>query len=379
MVLLMDKKKIKVVVAMSGGVDSSVAAALLVEQGYDVTGMMLRLWSEPGRESFNRCCTPSSMAMAKKIAGQLDIPFYAIDAKEKFHQEVITYFIDEYQKGVTPNPCFICNRHIRFEYLLNRALGMGADYLATGHYAQVAHSPNKPSTLRKGIDTTKDQSYILSALNQNQLQHSLFPIGGYTKKNVREVAEKYNLPSAKEKDSQDLCFLAGTDYISFLSRNSLEINIPGKFIDINGNEIGTHNGLPHYTIGQRKRLGLTSENPLYVIEKDIKNNSILVGTKDMLGKSSVVVGNLNWIDSTFENKSFSATVKIRYKSPLAKATINHTNNNKVEINFDEKIPDVTPGQIATIYQDEYVIASGIIEDDYAIATSLKSINLLKEA
>ncbi len=275
----------KVAVAMSGGVDSSVAAALLADQGYQVFGMMLRLWSEPGSEAANRCCTPDAMALAKQIAGQLGIPFYAIDAKDVFRETVVEYFLDGYTNGVTPNPCLMCNRHIRWEFLLNRAVALGADYLATGHYARIKREEGQPVRLFRGLDPGKDQSYVLSVLNQAQLCRAVFPIGELQKTEVRELAEKYGLPSAGVKDSQDLCFLAGTDYPSFLTRHAPQSVNPGKIITRDGEILGEHNGLAFYTIGQRKGLGIAHPEPLYVLEKDAADNQLIVGTRDQLGKS----------------------------------------------------------------------------------------------
>ena len=261
-------KGAKIAVAMSGGVDSSVAAAMLADQGYQVFGMMLRLWSEPGSEADNRCCTPDAMALARRIAGQLNIPFYAIDAKDIFRDTVVEYFLDGYTHGVTPNPCLMCNRHIRWEFLLNRALALGADYMATGHYARVRREPGQPVRFSAGLDPGKDQSYVLSVLNQDQLRRAVFPIGELQKSEVRELAEKFGLPSASVKDSQDLCFLAGTDYPNFFTRYAPQSVDPGEIVTRDGEVLGNHNGLAFYTIGQRKGLGIAHPEPLYVLEKD---------------------------------------------------------------------------------------------------------------
>ncbi|HRQ32705.1 MAG TPA: tRNA 2-thiouridine(34) synthase MnmA, partial [Anaerolineales bacterium] len=243
----------KAVVAMSGGVDSSVAAALLKEQGYEVIGMMLRLWSEPGKEESNRCCTPDSMAQARRVAALLDIPFYVIDAKDVFRETVVEYFLEGYARGETPNPCLVCNRKIRWTFLLDHALALGADFMATGHYARVRNENGKVELLR-AVDRNKDQSYVLHVLDQEKLKHALFPVGEFTKPEIRQIAEKHGLPTASRKDSQDLCFLAGEDYRNFLQRNAAEMLKPGEIVTRDGEAIGSHNGLANYTIGQRKGL-----------------------------------------------------------------------------------------------------------------------------
>lgn len=347
---------------MSGGVDSSVAAALLVQQGYQVIGMMLRLWSEPGREGANRCCTPAAMSLARRVAAQLDIPFYAIDAKQKFKDTVVDYFLNGYAQGITPNPCLICNRHIRWELLLNHALSLGAEKLATGHYAQVIHTDGAPVRLLKGLDPQKDQSYVLSVLNQEQLQHTLLPIGGHTKSEIRKIAQDLNLPVANIKDSQDLCFLAGTDYPSFLERHAPQVKNPGPITLSDGTILGQHNGLAFYTIGQRKGLGIAAPEPLYVLEKDLVNNTLVVGTKDELGQSHLSAGAVNWLSGHPPSAPFKAEIKTRYTSSLFPGTVSPLDNNRFEIRLDTLIPDITPGQAAVVYVEQEVIANGIIED-----------------
>jgi tRNA-specific 2-thiouridylase len=226
--------KQKVVVAMSGGVDSSVAAALLKQQGYDVTGMMLRLWSEPGKEESNRCCTPDAMAQARRVAGILDIPFYVIDAKEVFRETVVQYFLDGYARGETPNPCLVCNRQIRWTFLLNHALALGAEFMATGHYVQRMKAENGKIKLLRAVDHSKDQSYVLHVLKQDQLAHALFPVGEFPKPEIRRIAADFGLPTASRADSQDLCFLAGEDYRGFLRRNASEILVSGEIVTTMG-------------------------------------------------------------------------------------------------------------------------------------------------
>jgi len=302
----------KVVVAMSGGVDSSVAAALLKEQGYEVIGMMLRLWSEPGKEDSNRCCTPDSMAQARRVAAILDIPFYVIDAKNVFRETVVEYFLEGYARGETPNPCLICNRKIRWTFLLEHALALGAEYMATGHYVRIKRRNDGSAELFRAIDSTKDQSYVLHVLGQDKLKHALFPVGDYPKPEIRSLAEKFGLPTASRKDSQDLCFLAGEDYRNFLQRNAAEILKAGEIVQQDGSVLGRHNGLANYTIGQRKGLGVASPVPLYVIGKNSESNSLIVGTMDELGTQELTADNVNWVNGEVPISSFQAEVKIRY-------------------------------------------------------------------
>ena len=281
---------------MSGGVDSSVAAALLLKQGYEVIGMMLRLWSEPGAEIYNRCCTPEAMSLARRVAAHLGIPFYAVDAQSSFRETVVAYFIDGYAQGNTPNPCLACNRTIRWEFLLNRALALGADFMATGHYTRLDRSDPNAIRLLRATDRNKDQSYILHVLGQKQLAHALFPLGELTKPEVRSLARQFDLPVADRPESQDLCFLGQGDYRSFLVRNAPEVQRTGQVFDLSGNILGEHDGLAFYTIGQRKGLGLSSAQPMYVIEKDMKHNSLVVGPQEALGKSDFDAVSVNWTD-----------------------------------------------------------------------------------
>jgi tRNA-specific 2-thiouridylase len=278
-------KDIRVVVAMSGGVDSSVAAALLKEQGYDVVGMMMRLWSEETMAggAHNRCCTPDQMADARRIANQLGIPFYVLDTKETFRNTVVQFFIDQHRDGVTPNPCLECNRQIRFDFLLNNALALEAQYLATGHYARVARDESGRFLLKKGLDEHKDQSYVLSVLGQSQLQHALFPVGEFTKPEVRQIAERFGLPTASKKDSQDLCFLGDGDYRRFLDQYAPEVMVAGPIKRTSGEVVGEHGGLANYTIGQRKGLGVHAPEPLNVVGMNPQANALIVGTADELG------------------------------------------------------------------------------------------------
>ncbi len=349
----------KVVVAMSGGVDSSVAAALLKEQGYDVLGMMLRLWSEPGKEDSNRCCTPDSMAQARRVAARLGIPFYVIDAKDAFRETVVQYFLDGYARGETPNPCLICNRQIRWTFLLEHALALGADYMATGHYVRIQKADGGYQLLR-AVDRSKDQSYVLHVLNQEKLARALFPIGDYPKTEIRAIAEKFGLPTASRKDSQDLCFLAGDDYRNFLQRNAAELLQPGEILTRDGRTVGMHTGLANYTIGQRKGLGIASPVPLYVLRKDSLANSLIVGTQDELGSRELVARDVNWLSREAPRESFRAEVKIRYTAKEAEAWVTPLEGNRARVEFDAPQRDITAGQAAVFFQGDLLVGGGII-------------------
>ena len=350
----------KVVVAMSGGVDSSVAAALLKEQGYDVIGMMLRLWSEPGKEDSNRCCTPDSMAQARRVAAKLDIPFYVVDAKDVFHNTVVQYFLDGYARGETPNPCLICNRQIRWTFLLDHALALGADFMATGHYVRIQRAEDGRMNLLRAVDRSKDQSYVLHVLNQDILAKALFPVGDYPKPEIRAMAEKHGLPTATRKDSQDLCFLAGEDYRNFLRRNAAEMLRPGEIITRDGRSIGEHNGLANYTIGQRKGLAIASSVPLYVLGKNAGSNTLIVGTQEELGSRELIARDVNWLSGEGPGKPFHAEVKIRYTAKEAEALVTPVNGNQVQVRFEASQRDITSGQAAVFYQGDVMIGGGII-------------------
>ena len=351
--------KQKVVVAMSGGVDSSVAAALLKQQGYDVTGMMLRLWSEPGKEESNRCCTPDAMAQARRVAGILDIPFYVVDAKDVFKETVVQYFLDGYARGETPNPCLMCNRQIRWTFLLNHALALGAEFMATGHYVRIKDEGGRMKLFR-AVDHFKDQSYVLHVLKQDQLAHALFPVGEFPKPEIRRLAADFGLPTASRADSQDLCFLAGDDYRNFLQRNASEMLKSGEIVTTDGRSIGQHNGLANYTIGQRKGLNIASPVPLYVITKQAVGNTLVVGTLDELGFTELTARDVNWTSGEAPREPFHAEVKIRYSAKEAGALVSPMEGDRVKVKFDAPVRDVTAGQAAVFYQGEELLGGGII-------------------
>lgn len=353
----------RVVVAMSGGVDSSVAAALLAEQGYEVVGMMMRLWSDNamGGAEHNRCCTPEQMSDARRIADHLRIPFYVLDTQEVFRATVVEYFLDQHRRGMTPNPCLECNRHIRFDWLLKNALALGADYLATGHYARIDRTNSGLYRLLKGLDEAKDQSYVLSVMGQNQLSKTLFPIGNYPKSEVRALAARYGLRVESKKDSQDLCFLGKNDYRDFLKLHAEDIFQPGPIVLRDGRVVGQHNGLANYTIGQRKGLGVYFPEPLYVIAMNPYRNALIVGHIDELGRKELTAKRVNWVAGSAPQGAFRAQVKIRYKATPSWAEVEALEGGRLRARFDEPLRDIAPGQGAVVYDGDVCLGGGIIE------------------
>lgn len=352
---------VKVVVAMSGGVDSSVAAALLVEQGFDVTGMMLKLWTGDCDLAENACCTPESIAQAREVASQLRIPFYVIDAKEAFKLNVVDPFISAYQNGLTPNPCFVCNQTIKWGQLLTNVLKMGAELLATGHYAQIVKNEAGVCRLVKGIDDTKDQSYVLAGLTQEQLRHTILPLGGLRKPEVRELARKNSLRVSEKEDSQDLCFVGAQGYRAFLKQFSPIESKPGVIRKVNGEVMGEHQGLDQFTIGQRKGLGSGLGLPYYVVALDPQKNEVIIGTQEELGQNVIITGPFNWISGIQEDQNKPVQVKIRYKANPATCRFSMLDDGYLKIVLDKPVRDATPGQIAVLYNEDEVLGSGTIQ------------------
>ncbi len=406
--------KTRVVVAMSGGVDSSVAAALLVRQGYDVIGIMLRLWAEDGNDSHgqpntNRCCAPEAVVDARAIARQLGIPFYDIHAEAVFKQRVVEPWINGYAEATTPNPCFNCNRSIRFGFLMQRALALGAEYLATGHYARVSgpqtadsgpqadgaqtadggpqeiagglrsavRGPENMSPPRyrllKGLDSKKDQSYVLHVLGQRDLARAMFPCGGYVKDEVRALAREFGLPTAERPESQDLCFLTQGDYRGFLKRNAPDIATPGPIVTSRGEVIGQHEGLPYYTVGQRKGLQIhatsSSAEPWYVLRLDAARNAVVAGPLRELGASSVRVGAMHYCADAAPASDVRASARIRYKAKEAAGWLRPLPKGGARFDFDEPQRDATPGQGLVVYSGDEVIGGGVIVREVPASTS----------
>jgi tRNA-specific 2-thiouridylase len=357
-----------VVVAMSGGVDSSVAAALLVEQGYNCIGVMMRLWAEmgAGAGSTNKCCSLESVHDARRVADDLGIPFYLINVEQPFKQNVVDFFIDGYSRGLTPNPCLECNRHIRFDYLLNYARRLGADYLATGHYARLRRGEDGKVHLLKGVDAGKDQSYVLSVLGQAELEDVLFPIGDFPKAEVRRIAAARGLPVASKHDSMDLCFIFDDDYRRFLRDWAAAAMQPGPIRDRQGRIYGEHAGLPGYTVGQRKGLGISgSAEPLFVLELDHARNTLVVGTAAELGRREMRVAGVNWTLDVPPPDGALLDCKIRYKADAVPCTVHHAGEDGLAdgllVRFDRPLRDITPGQGAVFYTGDHCLGGGLIQ------------------
>ena len=364
----------RVVVAMSGGVDSSVAAALLVQQGYEVIGIMMRLWSDnagSGAPTVNRCCTPDQMADARRVANHLNIPFFVLDTQEQFRSTIVQHFIDEHKAGRTPNPCIACNRRIRFSFLLEHARALGADFLATGHYARIRKRNNRYELL-KGVDPGKDQSYVLHVLNQEKLARVLFPIGVFQKKRVRELAEEFGLPVAGKHDSQDLCFISDGNHRAFLKRHDENGVVTGPIIDQDGRKLGEHDGLPFYTIGQRKGLGISADQPLYVLQKDRAKNAIVVGPPEALEQEGFLVRDLNWIAGEPVAAGKQVDIKIRYKATAVCGFVSQEAAGNAVVKLMRPVRGVTPGQGAVFYDGEICLGGGIIADQSAQLPALEA-------
>jgi len=346
-------------VGMSGGVDSSVAAALLKDQGYDVIGVMLRLWSDS--ETDNRCCAPDAQLEARRIAAHLDIPFYVIDAQEAFYQAVVQPFINGYAGGTTPNPCLNCNRQIRWHFLRSRATALGAEYIATGHYARIEVTKNGSYQLLKNPDPVKDQSYFLHVLTQNDLSRTVFPLAEFAKPEVRQLAREYGLAVAERPDSQDLCFVGQENYRDFLRKVDPNLLKPGPILDMNGSVLGEHLGLAGYTIGQRKGVGIAGPEPYYVINKDLEANALIIGFKNELGRTDFHTKDINWISGEAPSDPLNADIRIRYKSKAVPGVIRPVDDTLARIELNESLPDITPGQAAVFYQDLVCLGGGIIQ------------------
>ncbi|MDQ7029733.1 MAG: tRNA 2-thiouridine(34) synthase MnmA [Ardenticatenia bacterium] len=356
----------RVVVAMSGGVDSSVAALLLHEQGYEVIGVMLRLWAaddQDGADTFvaNRCCTPDAVHDARALCEAIGAPFYLKNVERPFKEAVVDPFVHEYLAGRTPNPCLHCNRVVRFTLLFNLARALGADYLATGHYARVRRDRDGRYHLLKGVDAQKDQSYVLYSLTQEKLAHVLFPVGELTKAHVRELARHYRLPLANKPESQEICFIVRGNYRDFLRQHAPPDALrPGPILHVDGHVLGQHQGLPFYTLGQRRGLGIPWREPLYVVAKDMARNALIVGPREALQTRVVDVEEVNWIAGGPPAASRELHVRTRYKMREVPALIEPLGPTRARVVLLTPQPAVTPGQGLVFYDGEECLGGGII-------------------
>ena len=358
-------RKQRVVVAMSGGVDSSATAALLQEQGYEVIGISMQVWdyakfTAPDGEKFDSCCSLDDIHDARRVAEQLGIPFYVVNFEEEFQRLVIDDFVGEYFRGRTPNPCVRCNQRIKFELLLQKAKELAADYLATGHYARVERDAAGRYRLLTGQDAGKDQSYFLYTLTQEQLSRTLFPLGGMTKPEVRRLAARYGLRVAEKGESQEICFVPDNDYVRFLEEARGAGELDGDIVDSRGNVLGRHRGTYRYTVGQRKGLGVAHPHPLYVLGVDTEKRQVVVGSREELASPGLVATDLNWIIPP-PGKPLEVTCKIRYRHRPVPCTVIPLPDNRVEVRFTAPEKSVTPGQAVVFYREDEVLGGGCIE------------------
>ena len=353
--------KPRVLVGMSGGVDSSATAALLQSQGYDVIGVTLKLWPQDCvSRAEDKCCGPQAVMDARSVCAQLGIPYYLIDESAEFQQRVIGYFAAEYKAGRTPNPCVMCNQHLKFGTLLDRARQLGCDWIATGHFARVERSATGRVLLKRGQDLRKDQSYFLFSLQQDQLASVLFPLGEKTKSDTREVARSCALRTADKEESMEICFVPDNDYGRFLQDAKLVAPHSGEIVDRAGKVLGKHSGIEFYTIGQRRGLGLSALPQLYVLELDVARNRVIVGTEEELQRTTFRVTQCNWIAFETPPESFECQAKIRYNHPGTEATVTPGLNGTAAVRLHKPGRAVTPGQACVFYQGDLVVGGGWI-------------------
>ena len=353
----------KVVVGMSGGVDSSVAAWLLKEQGYDVIGVTMQIWQDEDnvvQEENGGCCGLSAVDDARRVAASIGIPYYVMNFKQEFQKNVIDYFTEEYINGRTPNPCIACNRYVKWEALLQRSLSIGADYIATGHYARIDKLPNGRYAIRRSATLAKDQTYALYNLTQEQLAHTLMPVGNYSKDKIREMAEEIGLQVAHKPDSQDICFVSDGDYASFIEETTDAPIRQGNFVTPDGKILGKHKGIIHYTVGQRKGLGLALGYPAFVLEIRPETDEVVIGTYEESLTHTLRANELNFMSVEDLTEPMRVFAKIRYNHKGAWCTVEKTREDEITCTFDEPIRAVTPGQAVVLYDGEYVLGGGTI-------------------
>lgn len=349
---------------MSGGVDSSVAAYLLKEQGYDVIGVTMQIWQEEeaaAQEENGGCCGLSAVDDARRVAMQLGIPYYVMNFREEFREHVMDYFIREYVQGRTPNPCIACNRFVKWESLLRRSLAIGADYIATGHYARILQLPNGRFALQESVTSGKDQTYALYNLTQEQLSRTLMPVGAYTKEEIRAIAEKAGLQVAKKPDSQEICFIPDHDYAAFIEKNAGRVPPAGNFVTKDGTVLGQHKGITHYTIGQRRGLNLAMGRHVFVTQIRPETNEVVIGESEDVLTKELVCRQLNFMAVPDLREPRRVWAKIRYNHKGAFCTVSRTGEDEITCVFEEEVRAVTPGQAVVFYENGCVLGGGTIE------------------
>ncbi|PIH05860.1 tRNA 2-thiouridine(34) synthase MnmA [Clostridium combesii] len=354
--------KKKVLVGMSGGVDSSVAAYLLKEQGYEVIGVTMQIWQDDEEfiEKEGGCCSLSAVADARRVANKIGIPFYVMNFKDAFKRNVIDYFVDEYMEGRTPNPCIACNKFIKFSSFLDKAMAMGIDYVATGHYA-IIEKHNDRYIIKKSEDDKKDQTYALYNLTQFQLERTLMPCGQYKKSKIREIAKEIGLRVHNKKDSEEICFIPDNDHGRYIKNRFPNKVREGNFVDKQGSILGTHKGIVYYTIGQRKGLGIAFGKPMYVVDINPFRNEVVLGDLEDLLNTELIAKDINYIPFDTLKEPMEVEAKIRYSQTPSKAIITPIEDGRVRVNFHEKQRAITKGQSVVFYKDDLLIGGGIIE------------------
>lgn len=362
----MELNKNRVVIGMSGGVDSTVAAYLLKKQGYEVIGITMKTWDDPSdeyAEKIGGCCSLSAVEDARRVAAKLDIPFYVLNFKKPFKEQVIDYFVDEYEHGRTPNPCIACNKFIKFDRLLKKAHELGAYYVATGHYAKIEYDASIDRYLLKASkEKSKDQTYMLYNLTQWQLEHMMMPLGNYeTKEEIRKIAEELDLSIASKPDSQEICFIPDDDYARFVTENVTKPIVPGNFVDEEGKCLGQHKGIIYYTIGQRKGLGVTFGKPMYVTRINAETNEVVLGDNEKVFAQSLLAEKVNWIAFDELKEPLHVYAKIRHAKSAESAMVIPVDEEHCRVLFEEPQRAITPGQAVVFYQNDLVIGGGTIQ------------------